>query len=83
MVADLCIIASDTNIESAYQKLMMEKEAFFKEMLEKGDADLIPLPSRTKRKRNWNLSDVTPFCNKGAIGICRSCFHWKFSWVNK
>ena len=67
MIPDLFLIASDPDLEAAYRELMAKKEAFFNQMLEDGDHDMIPEPSYHGMWKKGGLPVLKPFAIKAIL----------------
>jgi hypothetical protein len=63
---DLPLVVCSDGLEDAYQKLDVEKHAYFQRMVEAGQNEHIPPPSTEGRRRRL-VEDLGLFAAKGAI----------------
>ena len=66
-IPDLCCIEEDISLEKAYEKLELEKEKYFQEMIESGSQSYIREPEAVKLKKSNLFNSLLPFMIKLAI----------------
>lgn len=72
-IPDLCCIGEDASLEKAYEKLELEKEKYFQEMIESGSQSYIREPEAVKLNKSNLLNNLVPFLIKlliiGLVGV--------------
>ncbi|KAF0144478.1 MAG: hypothetical protein FD156_1782 [Nitrospirae bacterium] len=72
-IPDLCCMGEDASLGKAYEKLELEKEKYFQEMIASGSQLYIREPEAIKLKRSNLVNNLLPFLIKlliiGLIGV--------------
>lgn len=72
-IPDLCCMGEDASMEKAYEKLELEKEKYFQEMIESGSQSYIREPEAVKLNKSNLLNNLLPFLIKlliiGLVGV--------------
>lgn len=68
-IPELCCIEEDASIEKAYKKLELEKEKYFKEIIEISSQSYIREPGAIKYKKSNLFNSLLPFMIKLVIII--------------
>lgn len=66
-IPELCCMGEDVSLGKAYEKLEMEKEKYFKEMIESDSQSYIKEPEAMRLKKSNLFSNLAPFTIKLAI----------------
>mgnify|MGYP001561477685 CR=1 FL=1 len=69
IIPELCCIEENATLEKAYEKLELEKEKYFKEIIEIGSQAYIREPGAIKHKKSNLFNSLLPFMIKLVIII--------------